>query len=163
VQSYAEAELRNPTLRWLLYSLLLIVCVVEQVRISRRHLNRHEIDARSLKLAQEMRDADVTYFMRDPHEIGTETPLDAAAMWASMKANRPTVNGYSSREPTNYVKPNKYASLEELLRYLGESWHGRLAVVHLAPPYRTELYEVRAGTDGVGRATLIRVTPSAAR
>jgi len=163
VQAYARSDMGYTGRRSALYLTLLAICVIEQARLNTPTFSRRDMDHRAGMLAAEMSNADAAYFVRDPNYEGSQTSLDVACMWAGLKANRATINGYSGREPPGYINLRNSEQLVELLRFLGETWEGRLAVVQLGPPHTKKLYLIRPGSDGIARATLLSVSLAAAR
>jgi hypothetical protein len=138
------------------FSLILVCGVAEQIRWNAPAIDRRAVDSASDRLAALISDADVVYFRREAQAGESTTPFDAATMWAGLKANTAVVNGYSSREPRNYLDPKENASLEEVLRYLGPAWSGRLLIVDMGPPAARTWHRVAAGGTPASRAVVIR-------
>jgi hypothetical protein len=154
VQSLIENRLTNPRRRMLLFSLIAVLMIAEQIRPLPMYFDKQQefLDpARSL--IPQLERVDAAYLMYDGsmpdyrHEI--------IMMWAGQWAGVPVLNGFSGATPHGHPGFGKRPTVEELVQMLGPQWRGKLAVLEWGPPVTRRVFRVETGEDDRRRFTSI--------
>ncbi|MCE9533685.1 MAG: hypothetical protein K8T89_21545 [Planctomycetes bacterium] len=140
---------------WLSFALM-FVGIAEHVRFEIESFERAEAYPRIERLSREINGADAVFVYRESGGPSVNAYQEIAAMWAGFKAGVPVINGYSGREPTNYLRDLSEWNLKSILVFLGPAWQGKLLVILPGATIRKEYYEVLSGDDPAKRAIQVR-------
>lgn len=145
IQSLINDRIAIPRSRNLLFGLIALLMVLEQVRPFPEHFDKEqEFFAPAHSLVPALEGVDAAYLMFDDsmpyyrHEI--------AAMWAGLWAKVPVINGFSGALPPGHPGHGARPSVEELVRFLGPNWKGKLAIIEWGRPVTRKVYLVERGT-----------------
>lgn len=158
-QFLVQSRIRSPWLQLTIYGVLLAVCVGEQVHPTIQSFATADYYPRAANLSKYMTDADAAYACYDWE---TDIPFYeqyTTTMWAGFWARMPVVNGFSGRIPNNFVVAREEWPVEEVVRFLGPEWRGRLLMIQPGEPTRRRWYQVEPGDDPASRFTLVRADP----
>jgi hypothetical protein len=143
-QALITERLKRPKAQSIAFAVIAALVMIEQVRPFPESFDKRELFLnRAESLVPHLAEVDAAYVMYDDsmpnyrHEI--------AAMWAGQWAKVPVINGFSGTQPRGHFGIGARPSVEELVRFLGPDWRGRLAVIECGPPMRRWVYQVEPG------------------
>ena len=144
LQEFLRQNVSVPTRRGVIYALVALLIVIEQVRVEPESFDKRKLMyGPARELAMHMNGADAAYVVYDASMPDYRHQI--TAMWAGMWARTPVMNGFSGTQPKGYPALEERPTLEDLVRLLGREWRGKLAIIEWGPPIRRRVYNVRDG------------------
>jgi hypothetical protein len=144
-QSLIDDRIIRPRTRILLFILIAVLMIAEQLRPFPDHFNKRlQFLEPARSLVPQLEGVDAAYLMFDGsmpdyrHEI--------IMMWAGNWAGVPVLNGFSGATPPGHPGFGQRPQVEYLMQMLGPNWHGKLAIIEWGPPVTRTVYLVEAGT-----------------
>jgi hypothetical protein len=160
LQALINDRVGRPRTRTVLFAVIAGLMMLEQVRPFPESFDKREefldrVDA----LVPQLQGVDAAYVMYD--ETIPDYRHEIAAMWAAVRTRVPVINGFSGTQPPDHPGMGVRPSVEELVRFLGPTWHGRLAVIEWGPPATRRVYQVETGGRfwEIESLTTMRVPP----
>jgi len=143
VQSLLSEKVTSPRIRSLVFGLIAILMILEQVRPRPEHFDKREFFEPVEALVPHLTGMDAGHVVYDEAVLYYRHHI--FAMWAGMQAKVPVMNGFSGANPPGYPGLGYRAAIEELAQVLGPNWRGRLVVIEWGPPVRGMVYQVESG------------------
>ena len=143
VQSLLSEKVTSPRIRSLVFGLIAILMILEQVRPRPEHFDKREFFEPVEALVPHLTGMDAGHVVYDEAVLYYRHHI--FAMWAGMRAKVPVMNGFSGANPPGYPGLGYRAAIEELAQVLGPNWRGRLVVIEWGPPVRGMVYQVESG------------------
>ena len=149
VQELLRANVACSTRRGMIYALVGLCLIAEQIRLNPESFDKREmLYGPARELVPYLKGADAAHIINDGSMPDYRHQI--TAMWAGLWAKTPVTNGFSGTWPKDYVSMLDDATVGHLVKDLGPGWQGKLVVVEWASPIRRRVYLVRDG-----QATLV--------
>jgi hypothetical protein len=143
-----------PRRRNLIFTLIAVAMILEQVRPFPESFDKRGVFFdRAEALVPHLAGVDAAYVV--DNESLPDYRHEITAMWAGLWAKVPVMNGFSGTKPRDYPGIGERPTVEELVRALGPTWKGRLAVIEWGPPIRRRVYQVEPGDEAARRFRIV--------